>query len=202
MANQAASSISTRLNTNQMGTAPRKTSYKVNSAIILANPTVVRALFYVGCFFIALVVWWIERRVEAAPQVYGEFVTDFGASRKSQLSAFLEMNRLIITLSTATLGAMGFFLAHSRTKFLARELWAASACVVCVGLSLFYGYHAYQDIVFMFQNNTFDLGTPLIAFDGRWHFAMFILGSFFFVDFAWNELSKKEEPPSNGLSDV
>jgi hypothetical protein len=201
VANEAASSIPARLDSEKIRTAPIKAGSKISRAITLSNPVVGRSLFYVGCFLIALVVWWTERRLQAGPQVFGELITDLDSSQQSQLSAFLEMNRLIITLSTTTLGAVGFFLSRDRKgRFIARELWAASACAVCVGLSLFYGYHAYQDIIFMLQYNTFDLNTSLIAWDRQWHLATFVLGTFFFADFAFNELNRKEETRSNDVS--
>jgi hypothetical protein len=198
MANEARPS-KRGLSAEKLGAKPAKARVMA----MMNNPTAARILFYVACLLVAVTVWWTERRVQAAPQVYGELITDLGSSQESQLSAFLEMNRLIITLSTTTLGAMGFFLSRGRKGgFLPRELWAASACALCVGLSLFYGYHAYQDIIFMLQNNTFDLSTALIAWDRHWHFAMFVLGTFFFVDFAFNELNRKEALPANDPGNV
>ena len=161
----------------------------------MSQSSIARLVFYVGGTLLAVVVWRTELHMQSTQQVYGEYTETLTGAQQSQLSAFLEMNRLITTLSTTLLGAMGFFLVNdTKGKGSTRELWAAFACAVCVGLSLFYGYHAYQDIIFMLQSQTFNLYGDMISWDRQGHFSMFLLAAFFFVDFAFHELNRSEEP--------
>jgi len=121
-----------------------------------------------------------------------------------QMSAFLEMNRLLITLATSLLGAIGFLLANKREGQSARALWAALASAVCVGLSLYFGYRAYEDIIQMLQPPypAFDLTGPLVSWDRYAHFFTFLLGVFFFFDFAFHEVSKSKEDSHEYLQNV
>ena len=160
----------------------------------MSQSIIARSIFYVGGTLLAVVVWRTELHMQSTTQVYGEFTESLTGAQQSQLSAFLEMNRLITTLSTTLLGALGFFLVNDKGKGSTRELWAAFACAVCVGLSLFYGYHAYQDIIFMLQSQTFNLYGDMISWDRKGHFSMFLLAAFFFIDFAFHELNRSEEP--------
>jgi hypothetical protein len=159
----------------------------------MGPPRIARLGFYIGAVVLAAGVWKIEVLMQSRMQVYGSLIDSLTQLQEKQLEAFLDMNRLVTTLGTTLLGAMGFFLASSRKAHsLPRELWAAFGSAVCVGLSLYFGYHAYEDILLMLQNKTFDLTSPQISWDRHAHFNTFLLGVFLFADFAFHELSKED----------
>lgn len=169
------------------------------------SPRASRLVFYVACILLAVCVYGIEYHLQnPQPQILGEVpVTDSSGEKpgsinsveQQQLSALLEMNRLITTLGTTLMGALGFLLANHRAHSRLRDMWAAFASFVCVGLSVFYGYEAYQDIIVMLQNklklNWFDLTSGTIPIDRALHFAFFVLAVFFFADFAFHELNRE-----------
>ena len=161
----------------------------------MRSPIVRRIGFYIGAVVFGALVWAGEVHMQNRPQVYGQSISALNPLQEKQLDAFLDMNRLLITLGTTLLGAMGFLLAN-RPKALSspRGLWGASASALFVGFSMYYGYRAYEDIVLMLQPPypSFDLTSSLIAWDRAAHFCTFVLGAFFFADFAFHELSKEE----------
>jgi hypothetical protein len=151
--------------------------------------------FYISVIVFAVVVWRTEVFIQNRPQVYGELISDLSPLQEKQLGAFLEMNRLLITLGTALLGAMGFLLVNAhKARSSARQLSPAFASAFFVGLSIYYGYRAYEDLVIMLQppDPTFDLNGYLIAWDRHAHFFTFLLGVFFFADFAFRQLTRED----------
>ena len=103
--------------------------------------------FYISVIVFAVVVWRSEVFIQNRPQVYGELISDLSPLQEKQLGAFLEMNRLLITLGTALLGAMGFLLVNThKARSSARQLSPAFASAFFVGLSVYYGYRAYEDL--------------------------------------------------------
>lgn len=160
----------------------------------ILGPKTARLAFYVGCIVLATIVWKTEvyKQYNTA-DVLGVLPTSNSPDQlqQAQLNAFLEMNRLVTTLGTTLLGALGFFLSNRKANSERGELWAAFASFVCVALSLYYGYRGYMDLIGMLNNNTFDLGGSLISWDRELHFNLFLLGVFFFADFAFHELNRE-----------
>jgi hypothetical protein len=148
-----------------------------------------RGAFYVAILVVATVVLIFELQLQSGAQVYGEQVDRLTEVQEKQLEAFLNMNGLLITLATALLGAIGFLMGRGRKP---THLWAGFGSAICAMLSLYFGYQAYQDLLFMFQHNTFDLLTTLIERDRHAHFYTLLLGVVLFADFAFHELSQED----------
>jgi hypothetical protein len=148
---------------------------------------------YIIAMGVVAVVWLFEFYMQHRTQLYGSLIEKLNPLQEKQLAAFLEMNRLLITLGTTLLGAMGFLLTGERkAESSRRELRAAFGSALCVGLSLYFGYRAYEDIILMLQAPaTFDLTGFLISWDRYAHFCTFLFGVFFFVDFAFHEMIKE-----------
>lgn len=180
-----------------------------------------RIAFYVGCFLLMAVVYANETYMQRPQaQVLGVLSSSDTPSpppadaalnkvEQAQLTAFLDVNQLITTLGTTMLGALGYFLTTRKGKAKRGGLWAAVASFVCVGLSIYFGYHAYLDVIAILQKidqvqksasiaqlsgstNVFDLSSGLVGVDRELHFGLFLLGVFFFADFAFHELNQKE----------
>lgn len=145
--------------------------------------------FYIAAAFLALVVWRSEVYMQTRVQVYGVSADSLSDLQQQQLQAFLDMNRLLTTLATTLLGAVGLLtFGGFKGHHCSRELWAAVAGGLCIGLSLYFGYHAYEDILFMLQNQTFDLTSAAIFLDCQAHFYAFLLGTIFFADFVYQNM--------------
>jgi hypothetical protein len=162
----------------------------------IGRPGTARLAFYIGAIVLGMVVWAGEVYMQNRPQILGSSISELDPLQEKQLDAFLEMNRLLTTLGTTLLGALGFFLVSRRKPGSSPpDLWAAFASAICVGLSLYFGYRAYEDIIGMFQPpyRTFDLTATMISWDRYAHFYTFLLGVFFFADFALHQLSPEDE---------
>jgi hypothetical protein len=167
----------------------------------MVRPKMTRLAFYVGCVGLAVLAYGIEVHMQNSQQVLGEISTgqlsqpgSISSAQQAQLSALLEMNQLITTLGTTLMGALGFLLANRKAASKSRGLWAAFASFASVGLSIYFGYRAYRDIIEMLQNaqniGWFDVISGVIAVDRECHFLFFVLGVFFFADFAFHELNQ------------
>lgn len=156
-------------------------------------PVLGRLVFYIGAILLAVVVWRSEVFMQSRAQVFGSAVDTLTELQEKQLGAFLDMNRLLTTLGTTVLGAMGLLLFGGfKGQSCSRELWAAIAGALCVGLSLYFGYHAYEDILFMLQNHTFDITSPGIFLDRQAHFYTFLAGAVFFADFVYQNMKTED----------
>ena len=175
---------------------------------VTKEAVIFRLGMYIGLLVLAAIVWKLEVFIQSRVTVYGFIgspgghvsLTDFKAK---QLEAYLEMSRLLTTLGTTLLGAMGFLLVtRLKSKYPPQELWAAFACAVCVGLSLYYGYAGYQDILRMLQYEAVNFNRYDISFDRHAHFYAFLLGVFLFTDFAFHNLTGNREDQHERSYDV
>jgi hypothetical protein len=146
-----------------------------------------RLVFYMGATGFVLAVWQYQQHITG--NWIEPLVSNLNTAQEKELDALLEMNRLITTLGTGLLGAIGFLLINVRRANRGSvALWAACASAVCVGLSLFFGYVVYLGIIAMLQNQFFDLDIRPILWARQAHFYTFLLGVVLFGDFAFHNL--------------
>ncbi len=155
------------------------------------RPAVARFGFYVAVIALAVVVWLLQDNLFSRPYIEAQ-TEALNPLQDKQLDAFLEMNRLLVTLGTATLGALGFMMTTASKRNLAwRELLSAAASAVLAGCSLYFGYLAYQGIMWMLQNGFFNLDNAAIQWTRRAHFYTLLASAFFFADFIIHDLGKE-----------
>jgi hypothetical protein len=116
--------------------------------------------------------------------------------QEKQLEVVLEMNHLLTTLATASLGAMGAFLIYRykpTDRLPGHQLWRANGSCALAGLSLFCGYLSYDKLVWMLGNQFFNPSNPRILWLNRIQFWAFALSVFFAADFVFRALGKNED---------
>jgi len=148
---------------------------------------VFRLVFYLGATGFIIAVWQYQKHMT------GNWIEPLTPSLSNEqgreLDALLEMNRLITTLGTGLLAAIGFLLVNAhQTKRGSEAIWAACCSAICVGFSLFFGYVVYLGIISMLQNQYFDLDVGSILWARQAHFYSFLLGVVLFGDFAFHNL--------------
>ena|SRR5215831_8781302 len=154
---------------------------------------VARVSFYVAAVFVVASVFLFQRYMYRLGASYASpLVQNLTSLQEKQLEAFVEMNRLLTTLGTTLLGAMGFLLVGRRVRLTRGELLVALASALCVALSLYFGYIAYQAVIWMLQNAFFDLGNPQVLWTLYAHFYSFLVGAFLFVDLAIHSFNKEQ----------
>lgn len=144
--------------------------------------------FYLSIIVIAFIVWRIELYAQALPTILS------GTPMQDKaVDAFLEMNRLLTTLATTLLGAMGILLFGGfKGRACSRELWAAIAGAVSVGLSIYYGYAAYLAVISMLASGSFDPYSPHLLRDQYAHFYTFLAGVILFAGFVYQNMKTED----------
>jgi hypothetical protein len=156
----------------------------------ISRPAIARFGFYVAVIALGLVVWQVQESLFS--RSYIEAQTEaLNPLQEKQLDAFLQMNQLLITLGTATMGALGFMLSQARTRKW-RELLSAAASALFAGCSLYFGYLAYQGILWMLQSGFFNLDNAAIQWTRHVHFYALLLSVFFFADFIIHDIGKED----------
>jgi hypothetical protein len=143
--------------------------------------------FYIGAIVIAVVVWRIENYMQSGAIYVATPI------QEKAVDAFLEMNRLLTTLATTLLGAMGLLLFGGfRGRSCSRELWAAIAGAVSVSLSIYYGYVAYLTVISMLAAGSFDPYSSQLLKAQYAHFYTFLVGVILFAGFVYKNMSTED----------
>ena len=145
---------------------------------------------FLGIFLLAstltcLVVWALQNHMYSIGQGYIEAQeTMLTELQDRELSAYLDMNRLLTTLSTTVLGAIGFILNSRKSRPAAFVPWLALGSALFVGISIYCGYEAHEDILWMLEGQFFDLNNPQMFWSRVAAFYSFLLGAALFLAFA------------------
>lgn len=154
----------------------------------LRRPGVARLILYVLICAIVSAVWLIQAR--AIPFISSS--TD-SPSQWQQLGIQIasETTRLLTTLATALLGALGLFFANRESSGVKpRHMWSAFTTALCGALSLYYGYVVHLHLLWMITYKAFDPTSDLFLFPSHVQFYALLAGGFFFADFAISNLSE------------
>jgi hypothetical protein len=144
--------------------------------------------FYLGVLVLAAAVWEVQHYLRSAPAIYDSIPIQTEA-----VSAFLEMNRLLTTLATTLLGALGLLLFGGfKGKSCSRELWAAVVGAVSVSLSIYCGYVAYLSVISMLEEGTFDPYSPQLLRAQYAHFYSFLVGVIFIAGFVYQNMGEAD----------
>jgi hypothetical protein len=164
--------------------------------------------FYIVIIFVATAAWQSQsymtslsqRRLREQSQggIVGTALTQLNDVQQRQLDAYLEVNRLLTTFGTAILGAFGFLLlGQEKPGTWQRHRLAVVIGVLCVAVSIFFGYVAYLFIQSMLRDGLFDLTSLSPHWAQQAHFYTFLAGVIFLADFVYHNLiqeSGRENP--------
>jgi hypothetical protein len=140
--------------------------------------------FYFCAFAFAGAVWQTEHYLLSGPIIYLPV-----PAQAQAVDAFSDMNRLLITLGTSLLGAMGLLLFGGiKGRACSRELWAAMAGALSVAVSIYYGYLANLNVMSMVVDGYFDPRNPALQRIHGLHFGFFLLGVIFFAGFIYQNV--------------
>ena len=115
--------------------------------------------------------------------------------QKKQIETWAEMNKLLIAMATATIGAVGAFLVNrdkaatltalQRRRAAASWLWSAA--------SLYFGYLSYQQVTWMLGVGFFDSHNSRLWWPSRAQFWSFLISVVIFADFVYGSVRDKEK---------
>lgn len=155
--------------------------------------------FYIIVVVIAALAWESQyymtmqsqrvQQKQSQDGIVGEALTQLNDVQNRQLDAYLEVNRLLTTFGTTLLGALGFVLfGRERARTWRKHRWAALIGVLCVILSIFFGYVAYLFILSMLRDGSFDITSSNTHWAQQAHFYSFLAGVVLLADFMFHNL--------------
>jgi hypothetical protein len=159
---------------------------------------ITRLVFYIAVAALVVTVWRIERNMNVAtfpPNTIMSSSPSDTPSSPSQwqqmgVQAVSETTRLLTTLATALLAALGLLLVNrdsDRPK--PRHLWSAVLSAMGAGVSLFFGFVVHLYLVGMINSESFD--AYRLRYPSYYQFYALLVGAFFLADFAFHDLSRE-----------
>jgi hypothetical protein len=120
--------------------------------------------------------------------------------RQRQLDSYFQMIQLLITLSTIALGGItGFVIQRDRsTNLTPRQLRRVVASWTLCAASLYFGYLAYQQVVWMLNHGFFNPYNPHVWIPTRAQFWSFLASVVVFADFVYASLLSTDSSRKRG----
>ena len=147
------------------------------------------ARFYLAFATVVLMLVAFEAFLTSLP--FADAIPDYAAElQQRQLDSYFEMIQLLITLATLAIGGItGYVINRDNTTGLSSP--QVRRVVVSWGLcaaSLYFGYLAYQQAVWMLNNGFFNPANPRIWIPTRAQFWSFLASVVVFADFVYTSL--------------
>jgi hypothetical protein len=112
--------------------------------------------------------------------------------QKMSADTMTDTNRLLTTLGTAMLGALGLLMGNKvRNPHESQHMWAAFLGAIGAGLSLYFGYVSHLNLLAMISNQTISPYDPVYLFSSHAQFYALLAGAFFVADFAVHDLNQE-----------
>jgi hypothetical protein len=113
--------------------------------------------------------------------------------QKKQIDTWSDMNKLLVALATATIGAVGGFLVHrdKDAPLTPRQRRRAALSWLWCAASLYFGYLSYQQIAWMLGIGFFDAHNPRLYWPARAQFWCFLAAVVLFADFVYGSVRDK-----------
>jgi hypothetical protein len=145
--------------------------------------------FYLAFSTIVLMLVAFEAFLTSLP--FADAIPDYAEElQQRQLDSYFEMIQLLITLATLAIGGItGYVINRDNTTGLSSE--QVRRVVASWGLcaaSLYFGYLAYQQAVWMLNNGFFNPANPRIWLPTRAQFWTFLASVVVFADFVYTSL--------------
>ena len=150
--------------------------------------------FYLAFATIVIVLVAFEAFLTRLP--FADAIPDFADQlRQRQLDSYFQMIELLITMATLAMGGItGYVINRDNTMGLSRVMrrrvvasWALGAA------SLYFGYLAYQQAVWMLDNGFFNPANPRIWIPTRAQFWSFLASVVVFADFVYASLQATDK---------
>jgi hypothetical protein len=123
------------------------------------------------------VVMSLERvYIESIPFAEEE-ISELTSIQTKQIDLFVEQSDLLTTLASGLLAALGALLLKSDSRPGWSEFVLLVIAVALTAASLYFGYLAYQEVMWMLHNRFFNLENPYIEWARRLQFFTFMSGA-------------------------
>jgi hypothetical protein len=150
--------------------------------------------FYLAFAAVVLVLVAFEAFLTSLP--FADAIPDFAAElQQRQLDSYFQMIELLITLTTLAMGGItGYVINRDNTIGLSSpQLRRVIASWTMCAASLYFGYLAYQQAVWMLNNGFFNPANPRIWIPTRAQFWSFLASVVVFADFVYASLQANDK---------
>jgi len=142
--------------------------------------------FYLAFSIVVLMLVAFEALLTSLP--FADAIPDYADQlQQRQLDSYFQMIELLITLATLAMGGItGYVINRNNTIGLSSELLrrVVASWALCAA-SLYFGYLAYQQAVWMLNNGFFNPANPRIWIPTRAQFWSFLACVVVFADFVY-----------------
>jgi hypothetical protein len=158
------------------------------------RPTLLLAALSIAA--ILSVMFWERGYIESLS--FAEIkVSSLETTHEKQLDLFTEQANLLTTLASALLAGLGAVLLKSESGPIpAVQVALLIAAVILSGASLYFGYLAYQEVLWMLHSQFFNLEEPHIAWVRRLQFFTFFGSALFSLLFVAAWVSTRPATPA------
>ena len=105
-------------------------------------------------------------------------ISSLAAIHEKQIDLFIQQSNLLTTLASALLAALGAFLLKADgPPIRGGEFALILLALISSGGSLYFGYLAYQEVIWMLHNNFFNVENPYVEWARRLQFFAFLIGA-------------------------
>ena len=113
--------------------------------------------------------------------------------KTKQLDMWAEMNKLLISFATITIGAVGGFMLHrdKTAPLSSAQMRRAAASWMFCALSLYFGYLSYQQASWMLSYGIFDPVGARLWWPARAQFWSYLISVTLFADFIYRSIRDK-----------
>jgi hypothetical protein len=150
--------------------------------------------FYLAFTALVLVLVGFEAFLTRLP--FADAIPDFAAElQQRQLDSYFQMIELLITLATLAMGGItGYVINRDNTIGLSgSQLRRVVASWTMCAASLYFGYLAYQQAVWMLNNGFFNPANPRIWIPTRAQFWSFLASVVVFADFVYASMQVNDK---------
>ena len=141
--------------------------------------------FYATAMIVLLLAIVIPRFYLIHLKFSEEYIDEIKSIHQEQIEIFLEMCKLLITLSTLCFAAIGavLFNLYKSKSVPSKQKWRIILASCLAGFSIYFGYLSQETVILMLDSNFFNLSTNFVWLPTQFQFICFIASVFFLGDF-------------------
>ena len=152
-------------------------------------------LGYIAVVIVLILAIWLPRFYLINLNFSEEIIDNLKTSHQEQLKILIEMNKLLVTLSTLCFAAIAaiLFNLYKCKSVPSGQKWRIICASLLAGLSIYFGYLSQETVIWMLDSMFFNLSNNIVGLPIRLQFLCFIASVFCLGDFLIRSIDSKEQ---------